>query len=54
MTSPSTWRSRAICAWSTSRPAWKSSAHSPTHRMTKDAIAGRIRRLLGDGRQAGV
>ena len=34
------------CAWSTSRPAWRSSARSPTRRMTKDAVAGRIRRLL--------
>ena len=34
------------CGWSTSRPPWRSSAQLHDPPLTKDAIAGRIRRLL--------
>ena len=43
---PTTCQRRRSCAWSTSRPRWRSSAQLADPPLTKDAIAGRIRRLL--------
>lgn len=44
--SRTTCRWRASCGWSTSRPASRSSASCTKPALTKDAVAGRIRRLL--------
>jgi DNA-binding transcriptional regulator WhiA len=39
-------RRPASCAWRTSRLPWRNSVSSHDPPMTKDAVAGRIRRLL--------
>ena len=39
-------RGRAAAGWSTGRPRWRSWAQLADPPMTKDAVAGRIRRLL--------